>query len=38
MSQSLKKKIGTKLLKKSVLTLEDLELLGEINDYCNRPK
>jgi hypothetical protein len=30
-------KIRTNLLKKSVLTPEDLELLKEINDYCNRP-
>ena len=30
-------KIRTKLLKKSILTSEDLDLLKEINDYCNKP-
>lgn len=30
-------KIRTNLLKKQVLTSDDLELLKEINEYCNRP-
>ena len=30
-------KIRTNLLKKTILTKEDLELIKEINDYCNRP-
>jgi len=30
-------KIRTNLLKKSVLTSDELETIKEINDYCNRP-
>lgn len=30
-------KLRSRLLKKGVLTKEEISLIGEINDYCNKP-